>query len=321
MAALAVIPAPAETAPAPYLVDRARAYISSSRAASTLRGYRADMRDFRRFCARHGLCAMPADAATVASYLSACADSGRLKAGSIQRRVSAIAAAHVTAGHESPTLKAAVRLCVAGIRRQLGVRQEGKAPTLTSDIAAMLSHLPAGLLGIRDRALLLAGFAGAFRRSELVGLNVEDLTFGDDGLKVLIRHSKTDQEGEGQVIGIARGVSLCPVAALQAWLAAAGIASGPVFRPVNRHGHVKARALSGQVVALVVKRYAAAAGLDASKYAGHSLRAGLVTQAAINGVSELCIMKTTRHKSSAMVQRYVRDANLFRDNASARVGL
>lgn len=263
---------------------------------------------------------LPARADTVASYLGACADAG-LKAGTIQRRVSAIAAAHFAAGHDSPTTSAAVKLCLGGIRRVLGTRQTGKSPALTTDIAAMCSHLPLGLLGIRDRAILLCGFAGAFRRSELVGLDVEDVEFGEAGVRVTIRRSKADQEGVGQVVGIARGANLCPVEALQAWLSAAGVTSGPVFRAVTRHGRVEHARLTDQVVALVLKRYSAAAGLDSTKFSGHSLRAGLVTQAALNGAPECAIMRQTRHKSAAMLRHYIRNANLFRDNASAFLGL
>jgi len=320
MAAALMIPAPAPCPPAPFLV-RACDYIRASRAESTLRGYRTDFRDFSAWCEKQGFVALPARPETVCAYLATCADSGRLKMGSIQRRVSAIAAAHMAANLDTPTSATAVRLCLAGIRRTLGTRQDGKSPCLTADIAAMLSHLPAGLLGTRDRALLLLGFAGAFRRSELVGLMVEDLTFGDDGVKVLIRRSKTDQEGAGQVVGIAHGTKLCPVAALRAWLAGAGITTGPIFRHVDRHGRLSDAAITPQSVALVVKRYAAAAGLDPRKYAGHSLRAGLVTSAAMNNVATHTIMRQTRHRSAEMVMRYIRDVSLFRDNASARVGL
>lgn len=309
-----------EAAPITPYVARARALIQKSRSASTVRGYRADFRDFAGFCASLGVPSLPASPETLCSYLGRCADSG-LKSGSIQRRVSSIAAAHSSAGLESPTAAAPVRLCLAGIRRELGTRQNGKAPVLTPDVAAMLSHVPSGLLGLRDRALLLLGFAGALRRSELVGLNVEDIQFTEDGAKVLIRRSKADQEAEGQTIGIARGLTLCPVKSLEVWLAGAGIATGPVFRSVNRHGQVQPSALTDQVVALVVKRYAAAAGLDPRNYAGHSLRAGLVTSAAMNNVPEYVIQKQTRHKSTDMLRRYIRDASLFRDNASARVGL
>ncbi len=301
-------------------VDSVRKYAQASRAPNTLRGYRSDWRDFEHWCLRHRLEALPAAPATVAAYISASADLGRLKAGSIQRRVSAIAAMHTVSGYDSPTLSAEARLTLAGVRRTLGTAQQGKAPVLTADVAAMLAHAPAKLLGIRDRALLLIGFAGAFRRSELVALNFEDIEVREDGLKVSIRRSKTDQDGAGQIIGIAYGSKLCPVRALKEWLTAASIMSGPIFRQVDRHGRILGR-MSPEAVAIVVKRYAAAAGLDPAKYAGHSLRAGFVTQAAMNGVPEIAIMKQTRHKSSDMLRKYIRDASLFRENASARVGL
>jgi len=319
MATAALIPYQPSSALA-GLLDSVRRYATASRVESTLRGYRSDWADFQRSCRLHWLDSLPAAPATVAAYISDCADSGKLKAGSIQRRVSAIAAFHQVHGDISPTASAEVKLTFAGVRRTLGVAQQGKSPVLTADVAAMLAHLPATLLGVRDRALLLIGFAGAFRRSELVGLNVEDIEFREDGLKVTIRRSKTDQEGAGQVIGISFGSKLCPVRALQEWLAAAAITTGPIFRQVDLHTRILAR-MSPEAVAIVVKRYAAAAGLDPAKYAGHSLRAGLVTQAAMNDVREISIMRQTRHKTSDMLRRYIREASLFRDNASARVGL
>jgi site-specific recombinase XerD len=304
------------------LVDvraRVEAFVRASRAPNTLRAYRADWGHFTAWCASAGVASLPAAAETVASYLSVMADSG-LKAGSVQRRVSAIAAMHRAAGHESPTGTTLVKLTISGIRRALGVRQVGKDPVLTINLAGMCSHLRPGLLGIRDRAILLVGFAGAFRRSELVDLDVEDLQFSADGVKVVIGHSKTDQEGAGQTIGIARGTALCPAAALTAWLQAASITTGPVFRAI-KHGKVQSPRLRDRTVALIVKRYAGAAGLDPKKFAGHSLRAGCVTQAAMSGVPEFAIMRQTRHKSSDMLRRYIRDARLFADNASARLGL
>jgi site-specific recombinase XerD len=318
MSALAVIPI--DSQPLEPFRPQVEAFIRASRAANTLRGYRADWSDFCDWCAVSGLESMPAAPETVAAYIATVADRG-LKAGSVQRRVSAIAAMHQAAGFDSPTGKAAVRLTLAGIRRALGTRQECKAALLTADLAAMVSHLPAGLKGTRDRALLLLGFAGAFRRSELCGLDVEDLAIGPDGVKITVRRSKTDQEGAGQAVGIARGGALCPVAALEAWLRASGITAGPVFRAVDRHGKLSAGRLDDRTVARTVKGYAAAAGLDAAKYSGHSLRAGLATQAALNDVPERIIQKQTRHKSSDMLRRYIRDASLFRENASARVGL
>ena len=178
-------------------------------------------------------------------------------------------------------------------------------------------------IGTRDRALLLVGFAGAFRRSELVSLDVADVTFGADGLIVQLRRSKTDQEGEGRKVGLPFGSNplTCPVRALRAWLDVAVVARGPIFRAVDRHGNVADVRLTDQSVALVVKRCAKAAGLDSEKYAGHSLRSGLATAAAMADVSERAIMAQTGHKSLPMVRRYIRDGSLFRRNAAAAVGL
>jgi integrase len=186
----------------------------------------------------------------------------------------------------------------------------------------MVDTLPDSLLGIRDRALLLVGFAGAFRRSELVGLDVADVEFKREGLVVTLERSKTDQEGAGRKIGIPYGSNpaTCPVRALQAWLEASATTEGALFRTMNRHGHVKDR-LSGQGVAIVVKRCAEAAGLNPDDYAGHSLRSGLATSAAAAGVSERAIMNQTGHKSVNMVRRYIREGSLFRENAAAGVGL
>ena len=179
------------------------------------------------------------------------------------------------------------------------------------------------MIGTRDRALLLVGFAGAFRRSEIVALNVEDIAFSTDGATVTLRRSKTDQDGAGRKVGIPYGSNpaTCPVRALQAWLAASGITEGPLFRWIRKAGRMQHGRLSGSAVAEIVKRHAGTAGLDTSKYAGHSLRAGLVTAAAIAGSSDRAIMKQSGHRSSAMVQRYIRDASLFRENAAAVVGL
>jgi integrase len=190
----------------------------------------------------------------------------------------------------------------------------------------MVAVIQAGaneLLAARDRALVLIGFAGAFRRSELVALDVEDVQVTGDGLVMMLRRSKTDQQGEGRKVGIPYGSTFdtCPVRAIKSWMDGSGITSGPLFRGVNRHGGLQDRRLTDQSVALVVKRYAQAAGLDPANYAGHSLRAGLVTTAAIAGVSERAIMKQTGHKSTNMGRRYIRDASLFRENAAARIGL
>ena len=176
---------------------------------------------------------------------------------------------------------------------------------------------------IYRRALILLGFAGAFRRSELVGLDVEDCTFGKDGLTVTLGRSKTDQDGAGRKIGIPYGSNpeTCPVRTMQAWMELAGIGAGPVFRSINRHGQVQPDRLSGIDVARVAKKLAQRAGLDAAKYAGHSLRAGHATSAAIAGASERSIMNQTGHRSVQMVRRYIRDGSLFRENSAGKLGL
>ena len=217
-----------------------------------------------------------------------------------------------------------MRLVFQGIRREKGSAQEGKAPAVTADVRAMVAMLsPTSLLGRRDRALLLVGFAGAFRRSELVALDMADVAFTGDGLVITIGRSKTDQEGAGRKVGLPYGShpATCPVRALRTWLDATRIAEGPVFRYVDRHGNVARGRLSDKAVALVVKRCALAAGLDPRQYAGHSLRAGLATAAAQADVSERAIMAQTGHKSLPMVRKYIRDGSLFRNNAAAAVGL
>jgi integrase len=301
-------------------LDQVREYIRASKAESTLRGYQSDWRHFC-WCESHGLHALPASPETVATYIAECA--GRLKVGSLQRRLNAIAEAHKVVGLEPPTHTAIVRNTLKGIRRTAGTAQSQKAPTLTDDIRAMVDTTDAGTIGARDRALILLGFAGAFRRSEVVGLDVEDCAFGKDGLTVTLRRSKTDQTGAGRKIGIPYGSNpeTCPVPTIQSWLERAGISTGPLFRSINRHGHVLPGRLSGIDVARIVKKLAEQAGLDAAKYAGHSLRAGHATSAAIARASERSIMNQTGHRSVQMVRRYIRDGNLFRENSAGRLGL
>jgi integrase len=202
----------------------------------------------------------------------------------------------------------------AGIRRTLGKAQNAKPPTLVDDLKRMLEKLPATRLGLRDRALLLLGFAGAFRRSELVSLDVADLEFTRAGLVVTRRKSKTDQEGRSRRLGVPYGSSeqTYPVRSLQAWLESARITDGPVFRALDRFQRVQPGRLSDKAVALVVKRRAKAVRLDPARYAGHSLRAGLATSAAAAGASRRVIMSQTGHRSADMVRRYIREGSLFR---------
>jgi site-specific recombinase XerD len=310
----------ADLVPSPSL-EQVREFIRASKAESTIRGYRADWRDFCEWCDGHGVSPLPASPEGVASYIAECA--GRLKVGSIQRRINAIAEAHKAVGVESPTHHAMVTNTMKGIRRTKGGAAAQKAPAVTDDIRAMVDATDAGLIGARDRALVLLGFAGAFRRSELVGLDVEDCIFGKDGLTVTLRRSKTDQEGQGRKIGIPYGSNpeTCPVRTIQAWREIACINSGPLFRSISRHGQVQPGRLSGGDVARVVKKLVKRAGLDPAKYAGHSLRAGHATSAAIAGASERSIMNQTGHRSVQMVRRYIRDGSLFRENSAGKLGL
>jgi site-specific recombinase XerD len=304
------------------LAHEAREHVKNSKAANTRRAYRADWTDFIDWCQAHHCPPLPASPETVALYLTHCAHS--LKPSTLQRRMATISEAHRAAGHESPTRSTVVRNVWQGIRREKGIATRGKEPTLTADLRAMVEHLPEGkLLSARDRALLLIGFAGAMRRSELVGLDFEDVAQTREGLVVTIRRSKTDQAGAGRKIGIPYGSTplTCPVRALQDWMQQAGIKGGPLFRAVDRHSKVSGERLSDQTVARVVKRALTAAGRNAEGFAGHSLRAGLATQAAMGGASERSIQDQTGHKSLIMLRRYIRDGNLFRENAAAKTGL
>jgi site-specific recombinase XerD len=303
------------------LEKQAADYARNSRASNTLRAYRSDWSAFTGWCESHGLVALPADPTTVSMYLSA--EAGRLKTSTLRRRLSSIAVAHAAVGAPNPSDDMNVKATWAGIRRANGTAEMGKAPVLTADLRAMVGALPNSLRGHRDAALLLIGFAGAFRRSELVGLDLEDVADTSDGLVVTLRRSKTDQEGRGRQVGIPPGTAAltCPVRAFRTWLAVSGITSGPLFRPVSRHGHLGSTRLSDKAVALVVKRAAGAVGLDQSELAGHSLRSGMATSAARAGATEDEIMRQTGHRSVVVLQRYIRMSTLFQGNAATKLGL
>ncbi len=306
------------------LVDAARSYAAASKAPNTVRAYRSDLADFEDWCAGQGVRTLPATPAAIALYLTALAQAGA-KASTLQRRVSALSQAHQLAGHvPSPTSDPVVRATMAGIRRAHGTAPAQKTALLTGELRQLLASTdPTSLAGARDRALLLLGFAGGFRRSELVSLDVEDLEETEDGLRVQLRRGKTDQEGQGREVGIPRGhnPSTCPVRAVVAWRSLAGITAGPLFRAVSRHGLVSRGRLSDRGVARIVQRAAQNAGLDPALYAGHSLRAGLATSAAAGGASERAIMAQTGHRSVTMVRRYIRSGSLFSENAAAYTGL
>jgi integrase len=304
------------------LQNKARIFIRQSKSDRTLRAYENAWQDFLAFCQAEDLAPLPALPETVSLYIAYIAD--HAKVSTIQQRLVAISQAHQAAGYTSPTSDLEVRATMGGVRRAKGVAPKTKRATTTRILKQMLQTLPTDTLqGLRDRALLLMGFAGAFRRSELVGLQVSDFAKVEEGYVVTLRRSKTDQEAAGRHIGIPHGTSpeTCPVRSLDRWLKEAKITEGYVFRSVKKGGKVTPEGLGDRSVALIVKKVAASAGFDPDQFAGHSLRAGLATAAAVAGVSERKIMDQTGHRSEAMVRRYIRDGNLFRDNAASKVGL
>ena len=358
-----LIPLGADHLPAALEADAesARRFAEAARSDATLRAYRSDWADFAQWCEGRQLVAMPARPETVALYIASRAEAGPegddgrptapLKVATLERRMAAISQAHKLAGAPSPALRSREPLhsVWAGVVRTLGTAREKVAPALAADVVAMAAVCDEAvrlaeafpedakpgvvLRARRDKALLLLGFAAALRRSELAAVRTEHLSFTPDGLRLLIPKSKSDQEGAGQVVGVAYGsrAETCPVRAVRSYLAAASREladqgrssplSGPVFRSVDRWGRLGHKAITGRTVANVVKQYAQMAGLDPTLYAGHSLRAGFATTAARAGKPDRAIQKQTRHKSAAMLAEYVREGRLFDDNASEGIGL
>lgn len=304
------------------VIDQARQFFEQTTAANTVKSYQSDWRAFDAWCTEHGLVALPATPEVVACYLTACAMRG-LKVTTIRRHLAAINAEHRAHGMESPTRSTVVTGVMRGMQRTLGTPPQPMDALLTEDIQQMVAMLPATLLGMRDAALLLIGFAGAFRRSELVALEVDDLQLRSEGYLIRIRRSKTDQQGRGRWVGIPYGdhPTTCPVLALQRWLAASTITEGAVFHGVNRHGQLASTRLSKRAIADIVKRAAKTGGLDPSRYSGHSLRSGHCTSAARAGVPERIIMQQTGHRSERMVRHYIQQSSVFTENSAKALGL
>lgn len=291
-----------------------RTYLAAEKSINTRRAYKADWASFATWCEAAGEKTLPASPIAVATYLAQLADGG-LKAKTIQRRTAAIRAKHLAAGLEPPTNAEGVRAVMRGIRRTLGTRKVKKAPATAEVITSLLDVFPATLAGIRDRALVLLGFAAGMRRSELVALDISDVSWRRKGILLHIGRSKTDQEGAGADIPVPAGSKLQPVAALSAWLEASGITDGPIFRQVDRHGRLGAQRLSDRSVARIVKRAIAAAGIDESVFSGHSLRAGFVTSSLERKVDPFKIMRITRHVKVDTLKEYDRRENGFDDHA------
>ncbi|MHC2087429.1 tyrosine-type recombinase/integrase [Methylobacterium sp. CM6244] len=305
--------------PLEEVAARAAGLAESARASATRKAYRSDWRHFEAWCAGHGRTALPADPVTVGLYIAQHADS--LSVATLTRRLSAIATAHRMAGFPMDSRHPAIRDVMRGLRREKGVAQDHAEALTVPLLRQLLATCGDRLLDQRDRALLLVGFGAALRRSELVALDVADIAVVPEGLRVTIRRSKSDQDGEGAVLAIGRtGRETCPVAAYTGWLTASGIVEGAVFRGISRHGRIGER-LSTDAVSEIVQKRAGAAGLDAALFSGHSMRAGFATSAAQAGIEERVIMRQTRHRSAATVRRYIRDGELFYRNLAAEIGL
>lgn len=292
------------------LPDPVAAYVRDSLSVNTRRAYLSDLAHFGAWGGT-----VPAPDTMVADYLAKHCET--LSVATLSRRLASIAKAHRARGLPSPTKSELVKATLRGIKRRKGTAQKEAKPLLRDDLFQVLAAMGNDAKSVRDRVLLLIGFAGGFRRSELVGLDVEDIEHVRQGIVVTLRRSKTDQLGQGRKIGIPLGrTRWCPVTALDEWLTRCGIETGPIFQRINRHGHIQMDRLSGEAVALVIRERLKAAGFDPTGYSGHSLRAGFATSAAQAGVSSWKIRAQTGHASDAMLARYIRDGKLFSDNAA-----
>jgi integrase len=303
---------------------KSQEYQDAADAPSTLRAYAGDLANFRAWCEKHGFTPMPATPEIVGAYLAAAGEGYAMP--TLRRRVAAIARACGVAGQPLDTKHPAIRETLRGIGRKHGTPARRAAALTTTEVKKLSRACGDDLAGLRDRALFLIGFAGAMRRSELVGLDLPNLTWTKGGLKILIERSKTDAEGEGAEIAIPRGRSeeTCPVVALQSWLAAAEITAGPLFRKVNRGGKVEAARLTPDGVRKILLKRANQAGIKgtlAEPISPHGLRAGFVTTAYRNGVPDEEIMGHTRHRSLTTMRSYVRRAKLSATSPAGKLGL
>ena len=302
-------------------IERAAAYAKAARSSATRRAYDSDWAIFTAWCAAHGLTALPASPEIVAVFASDQATAG-LNPSTINRRVAAIGHHHRVGGYPAPTaLPTAGRLAevLAGIRAEHGGAKRQKQPADASALRNMLAAIEGdGLRAVRDRAILAIGMAAALRRSEIVALHVDHVAVVPEGLRLTIAHSKTDQTRQGSVIAIPEGARIRPKALLLAWMAAAGHGDGPLFRRLSRLDAVTPSPMSDRAIARLVQYHAAAAGYDPTQFAGHSLRAGFLTEGAAQGATIFKLQEVSRHKSIQVLSDYVRNAELFKDHAGQK---
>ena len=298
--------------------------LQSSKASNTVRAYKSDFKDFGLFCAQNGFKSLPSEPKIVSLYLTHLSTRD-MKMSTIKRRLVSIGVIHKLKGHYLDTKHPSIIENIMGIKRRKGSVQNGKKPLLISNLKALINVIDEQkkeeIKKIRDRSIILIGFSGGFRRNEIVSLDYEDLDFVEEGLKINIRRSKTDQFGEGfkKALPYFDSSEYCPVVSVKKWIDVSKIKSGALFRRFNKGSKISENRLTDQTVALLIKEYLGLAGIDNKNYSGHSLRSGFATTAAESGVEERSIMAMTGHKTSEMVRRYIKEANLFKNNALNKI--
>ena len=298
--------------------------LQSSKANNTVRAYKSDFNDFGLFCAQNGLKSLPSEPKIVSLYLTHLSTK-EVKMSTLKRRLVSIGVIHKLKGHYLDTKHPSIIENIMGIKRRKGSVQKGKKPILISSLKKIINAIDDQkkdeIKKIRDRSIILIGFSGGFRRNEIVSLDYDDLDFVPEGLKITLKRSKTDQFGEGTLKGLPYFDSsqYCPVLSLKKWIETSNINSGPLFRRFSKGSKLTENKLTDQTVALLIKKYLNLAGIDSKNYSGHSLRSGFATSAAESGAEERSIMAMTGHKSTEMVRRYIKEANLFKNNALNKI--
>ena len=298
--------------------------LQSSKANNTVRAYKSDFKDYGLFCAKNGFKSLPSEPKIVSLYLTYLSTKD-FKMSTLKRRLVSIGVIHRLKGHYLDTKHPSIIENIMGIKRRKGSIQKSKKPILISNLKKLIDVIDQQNNGdikkLRDRSIILVGFSGGFRRNEIVSLDYSDLDFVEEGLKIQIRRSKTDQFGEGLIKALPffDNSKYCPVISLKSWLKISKINSGPLFRRFLKGSKLSENRLTDQTVALLIKKYLRLAGIDSKNYSGHSLRSGFATSAAESGAEERSIMAMTGHKSTEMVRRYIKEANLFKNNALNKI--
>ena len=298
--------------------------LKNSKAINTVRAYKSDFKDFGLFCVQNGFNSLPTDSKIVSLYLTFLSTRD-VKISTIKRRLVSIGVIHKLKGHYLDTKHPIIIENFMGIKRRKGIIQRGKKPILINNLKKLVDIINQqkieDIRKLRDKSIILIGFSGGFRRNEIVSLDIEDLEFVFEGLKITVRKSKTDQFGEGFIKGIPKFENdlYCPVTNVRRWLNISKIKQGPLFRRVSKSSKISNNRLTDQTVALIIKKYLTLAGVNSSNYSGHSLRSGFATSAAEAGAEERSIMAMTGHKSPEMVRRYIKEANLFKNNALSKI--